>query len=114
MIPPAIRTKRLLMRPWGFEDVRAVFDYAADREWGRYLPVPNPYAEEDARKFIATQVLLNRQQHPSWAIEYLGRAVGGINLRLLADQRIGEMGYSMARPLWGRGLVTEAAAAILD
>jgi RimJ/RimL family protein N-acetyltransferase len=114
MLPKLIQTEHLLMRPWVFEDVRAVVEYAADNEWSRYLPVPNPYTEEDARKFIAAQVLLDRQQHSSWAIEYRGVVSGGINLRFLADLRIGEMGYSIARELWGRGLAAEAAAAILD
>jgi RimJ/RimL family protein N-acetyltransferase len=40
--------------------------------------------------------------------------VGGINLRLLSDLRIGVLGYSIARAVWGRGLATEAARGIVD
>lgn len=114
MLPEVIRTERLVLRPWSFEDSGDVFLYANDVEWSRYLRIAQPYSLEDARKFITTQLLLNRQEHLSWAIEHEARAVGGINLRLLSDFRIGVLGYSIARAVWGRGLATEAARAIVD
>jgi ribosomal-protein-alanine N-acetyltransferase len=114
MLPEVIRTGRLVLRPWSFDDVRDVFLYANDVEWSRYLRIVQPYSLGDARKFITTQRLLNRREHASWAIEYEGRVVGGINLRLLSDLRIGVLGYSIARAIWGRGLATEAARGIVD
>src|SRR4051794_10488806 len=39
-----IRTERLLLRPWSRKDVADLVAYAGDPEWGRYLPVPQPYA----------------------------------------------------------------------
>jgi ribosomal-protein-alanine N-acetyltransferase len=91
-----------------------VFLYADDVEWSRYLRIVQPYSLGDARKFITTQLLLNRREHPSWAIEYEGRVAGGINLRLLSHLRLGVLGYSIARAVWGRGLATEAARGIVD
>ena len=87
--------------------------YAPDADWARYLPVPQPYGEADAHRFIASQILLDREQHPSWAIRCDGRTVGGINIRFFLDFCVGEIGYSIARSLWGRGFATEAARAIL-
>jgi RimJ/RimL family protein N-acetyltransferase len=114
MLPELIRTERLILRPWAFDDVPGVVLYADDEEWSRYLPIPQPYAEADARRFIATQVLLNRQESPSWAIEHETRVIGGIDLRLLSDVRIAEMGYAIARAFWRRGLATEAARAVVN
>jgi RimJ/RimL family protein N-acetyltransferase len=114
MLPDVVRTGRLVLRPWSFADTGDVFLYASDVEWSRYLRIAQPYSLEDARKFITTQLLLNRQEHPSWAIEHAARVVGGINLRLLSDLRIGVLGFSIARAVWGRGLATEAARAIVD
>jgi ribosomal-protein-alanine N-acetyltransferase len=114
MAPEVIETDRLVLRPWAFEDVADLLSYADDDEWGRYLPVPRPYHEADARRFIAAQVLDDRQERPSWAIEHGGRVVGGINLCFLCRFRIGELGYSVARACWGRGLATEAVRAIID
>jgi RimJ/RimL family protein N-acetyltransferase len=114
MLPEVIRTERLVLRPWSFDDIGDVFLYANDVEWSRYLRIAQRYSLEDARKFVTTQVLLNRREHPSWAIEHEARVGGGINLRLLSDLRIGLVGYSIARAVWGRGLATEAARAIVD
>ena len=114
MLPEVIRTERLVLRPWSFDDTGDVFLYANDVEWSRYLRIAQPYSLEDAREFIATQVVLKRQEHPSWAIEHEARVMGGINVRLLSDFRIGVLGYSIARAVWGRGLATEAARAIVD
>ena len=107
MLPDVIRTERLALRPWSFDDTGDVFLYANDVEWSRYLRISQPYSLEDARQFIAAQVLLNRRAHHSWAIEYGARVVGGINLRLLSDLRIGMLGYAIARAVWGRGLETD-------
>ena len=114
MLPEVIRTERLVLRPWSFDDAEDVFRYANDIEWSRYLRIAQPYSLDDARRFITTQVLPNRQHHFSWAIEHEARVVGGINLRFLSDFRIGVLGYSIARAVWGRGLATEAARAIVD
>ena len=40
--------------------------------------------------------------------------IGGINIRFDVANRVGELGYSIARPYWGRGLATEAARAAMD
>lgn len=113
MLPDVIRTERLVLRPWSLDDAGEVALYANDAEWSRYLRIAQPYSLEEARKFIATQVSLNRHEHPSWAIEHEAHAVGGINLRLLSDLRLGVLGYSIARIFWGRGLATEAARAVV-
>jgi [ribosomal protein S5]-alanine N-acetyltransferase len=114
MIPEVIRTDRLVLRPWTFGDVPHVLAYANDEEWGRYLPVPHPYLEADARKFIAAQVLHDRTERFGWAVELDGRAIGGLDLLLLEDEQLGELGYAIARAFWGRGLATEAGRAVID
>jgi RimJ/RimL family protein N-acetyltransferase len=113
MLAERIETGRLTLRQWVFEDVGDVFSYAQDAEWSRYLPLPQPYSEDDARRFVARQVLLDRRQHLSWAIEFDGSVIGGCNLQFLCDHRVGEIGYSISRSHWGRGLGTEAARALV-
>ena len=113
MLPDIIETARLQLRPFRMRDVDDVLVYAADPEWARYQPVPQPYTQADAETFIAGQVLLDREVHPAWAIVHAGAVIGGINLRFHFDHRVGEMGYSIARSYWGRGLATEAARAVV-
>ena len=114
MLPSIIETVRLRLRPIGLQDVEAVLSYATDPEWARYLPVPQPYLREHAEQFVASQVLLDRERHPAWAIEHMGVVRGGINIRFDFANRVGELGYSIARSHWGQGLTTEAAQAVLD
>ena len=70
MLPDILETARLRLRPFRLRDVDAVLAYAMDPEWARYLPVPQPYTPADAEQFLAGQVLLDREVHPAWAIEY--------------------------------------------
>jgi RimJ/RimL family protein N-acetyltransferase len=92
----------------------AILQYASHPEWARYLPVPQPYTAAHAEQFVAAQLLLDPLQHASWAIEYEGVVVGGINIRFFHDHHVGELGYSLSPPLWGQGLMTEAARAVVD
>ncbi|MBC8070814.1 MAG: GNAT family N-acetyltransferase [Deltaproteobacteria bacterium] len=114
MIPEVIETPRLILRRWAPSDVAAVFGYATDEEWGRYLPVPQPYRESDARDFVAAQISLDGRDQLAWALQHETGVIGGINLRLFAQRRIAEIDYAIARAWWGRGLGTEAAAAVVD
>ena len=112
--PEVIATERLVLQPWSFEDLADVLSYATDEEWAAFLPVPRPYTNVDARRFIAAQVVLDRGDHPTWSIRYDVRAIGGCNIRFSNDHHIGEIGYSVARPWWGHGFATEAARAMID
>src|ERR1700741_4114684 len=109
MIPGVIERERLTLRPWVLEDVDDLLAYACDEEWGRFLPVPVPYTRSDARRFIAASQFLRDPLHGcAWAITCGGHAVGSVDIDLQFQQRIGTIGYSIGRGLWGRGLVTEA------
>lgn len=115
VLPQVIATERLILRPFHFDDVDDVYGYAQDPEWSRYLRIlPRPYEREHAQQFIARQVLLDRVTHPTWALTLEGVVVGGLNLRFDIPQRSAELGYSVARPHWGKGLCTEAARAVVD
>ena len=114
MLPNIIETERLRLRPFSLQDVEDVFGYATDGKWARYLPVPQPYTRKDAEEFVARQVLLEREKHPSWAIEHNGVVIGGIQLGLDSENHIGELGYSVARKYWGKGFATEAARGVID
>ncbi|MCE2440159.1 MAG: GNAT family N-acetyltransferase [Candidatus Latescibacteria bacterium] len=115
MLPEVIETERLKLRPYRLEDVEDVLSYASDPEWARYLgPVPQPYTRADAEGFLANQLSQDRTKRASWAIEYAGSAVGGVNIGFDLENRVGTIGYSVARRFWGNGLATEAAGAVIE
>jgi ribosomal-protein-alanine N-acetyltransferase len=114
-LPEVIDTPRLLLRSWRLGDVDDVFAYARDPEWSRYLRLlPVPYTRDDAERFLARQLLLDRVTHASWAVEYDSSVVGGINVRFDFGNALGELGYSIARVHWNKGICTEAARAVID
>ena len=104
---PEIRTRRLLLRPYRFDDVDDVFAYGSDEEWGRYLDVQQPYTRRSAGEDVARAILAGGAS-PMWAIVHEERVVGGVTV-IDRGAGAGELGYSLARPLWGQGLMTEAA-----
>ena len=114
-LPEEIDTDRLRLRPWRFDDVEDVLAYAQDAEWSRYLRLlPVPYTRDDAERFIARQLLRDTISHAAWACELDGAVIGGVDLRFKFDHALAEVGYSLARVHWNRGLCTEAARAVID
>ena len=109
-----LKTERLLLRAFRLDDVDDVLAYASDPEWARYLPVPQPYSRRDAEEFIARRVLASWETNPTFAIVMYGKVIGGIGLRIDAANQRGELGYSIARSFWGKGLIPEAARRVID
>ncbi|WP_086619422.1 GNAT family N-acetyltransferase [Erythrobacter tepidarius] len=112
------RSQRLLLRPIWPEDWQALLDGIADEGVVRNLAgIPWPYREQDARDFTALPV---DPLHPRFLITRAAdaRAIGCIGLGPLGeaanDCGTPELGYWVARPHWGQGYATEAAAAVLE
>ncbi len=109
-----LTTERLLLRPLAIGDVDDVLAYASDTEVGRYLPVPQPYERDDAVEFIARKILDDWSTEPTFAIVWARHVIGSISLHVNVRHEIAEMGYALARQAWGRGIVPEAARAVID
>ncbi len=111
---PIIRTRRLLLRPFTFGDAEDIYTYANDEEWSRFLPLPSPYRFKDAEEFVARCILRDWDETPSFAIELKDAVIGAIELQVDAKSSIASMHYAIARKHWNRGLMTEAAKAVMD
>jgi [ribosomal protein S5]-alanine N-acetyltransferase len=106
--------KTCIIRPWASTDVAALRRHANNRKVSMHLRdrFPFPYEEQHAATFLSW---VTRQPSPTvWAIEVSGEAAGGIGLELHSDvERVSaEIGYWLGETLWGRGIVTEALAAV--
>ena len=106
------RSARLLLRPIWPEDWQGVLGGIADEGIVRNLAsAPWPYAEADARKFVALPI---DPLFPRFLVTRARDAgvVGCIGL----DPHEGdvELGYWIARQHWGQGYATEAGAAVLQ
>ena len=113
-LPECIQTARCLLRPFSAADADDVYAYRRDPEVVRYLQVAQPFRRDDADFFVAAQVLADWRTRCVWALEQDGQVVGGVSLRITRGKRRAEVGYELARWLWGRGLMSEAVSAVLD
>jgi RimJ/RimL family protein N-acetyltransferase len=102
------------VRSWKGSDLDSLVRHANNhRIWLQLRDrFPYPYTESHARSFLA----IARSQRPEtlFAIAVDGQAVGGIGFHLQGDvERVSaEIGYWLGESFWGRGIVTEALAAV--
>lgn len=111
---PELQTERLRLRAPRLEDADAIFAaYATDPEVTRYMlwaPHTDTGVTREFLERLRTDVGEGRTV--PWVIEIrpAGELAGMIDLRGTDHQR--EVGYVLARAHWGRGLMTEAVAAV--
>jgi RimJ/RimL family protein N-acetyltransferase len=108
------RTERLLLRPGWREDAPALCQAIGDERVVRNLArAPWPYRLADAEAFLTRE----RPPHAAGGLVFLRTEgapclVGAVGIGPSPDGAL-ELGYWVARPCWGRGIATEAAAAVL-
>jgi ribosomal-protein-alanine N-acetyltransferase len=113
-------TPRLRLRPVVEADAEDLFPYVSDPEVPRMMSWAAHTDRSDTLGFIRMKrEAFDRRTGVSWVIEHAGRVVGAVSLHDLEFElrawRVdrGELGYWIAPALWGKGLVTEAAQAVV-
>jgi [ribosomal protein S5]-alanine N-acetyltransferase len=109
-------TDRLVMRPFREDDADAVFAMFGDPDVGRF--VGGAHATRGASVDLVARNREHQERHgfAYWAVEERdsGALVGEVGLQLLEQTGPDvEIGWVIAKPAWGRGYATEAAAAWL-
>ena len=113
-----LQTRRLRLRPFRRGDEGELARHLGDWEITRQLaPNPHPYDTDHAEAWI-DECLAKPNGHEygaRFAIEDPGAPAlaGGAGLTPGDDGEF-ELGYWIARPLWGRGYASEAAAAVVE
>ncbi|QMU78467.1 GNAT family N-acetyltransferase [Streptacidiphilus sp. PB12-B1b] len=115
-----IETPRLVLRRWSDEDVHPFARINADPEVMRWIGDGSVRDEEQARRLVEqVEGLWEAEGYGLFAVElretgefagFAGLAVPHFLPEVLPAV---EIGWRLARPLWGRGLATEAARAAL-
>jgi ribosomal-protein-alanine N-acetyltransferase len=115
-----LRTKRLVIRPLCVGDAEAIYEYAKDPEVSKYTLWEPHQSPKDSMKFITEFSLKNyiRGVPEPLGISLKtdpGRIVGTVGCFWISKpQQEMELAYALARPLWGQGLVVEAAREVMD
>jgi RimJ/RimL family protein N-acetyltransferase len=110
----AIETERLRLSPFAIDDVEAAVRWFSDPEVMQFVPSGPDGSMEATRRRVETY-----RQHQAahgfskWVIRQRGSAepVGDSGLLVLEESGAIDLGFRLARPYWGRGFATEAAAA---
>ena len=113
-LEPILRTQRLTLRPFDEADLDAIVAGVGDVAVSRLLArVPHPYRRSDGEAFLTfVRASARTGSDLPLAIEHQGKLIGGISIDKIP--RRCELGYWIAKPVWGRGFATEAASAILE
>lgn len=101
------------LRPWQHEDIHSLVEYANNYKIARFLTngFPHPYTEENGKQFLEFAI----RSDSIFAIDIENRACGSIGLHSQSDihSRNMELGYWLAEPYWGMGIITEAIKQIV-
>jgi RimJ/RimL family protein N-acetyltransferase len=114
---PDLPTPRLVLRALGPDDVPALLAIFGDPEVCRYWSRP-PLPDLDAAAALQAEVARHFAERTlfQWGIVERagGRVVGTCTLAALSpEHRRAEVGYALAREVWGRGYAAEALPALV-
>lgn len=106
----------IILRPWQWSDLENLVKYANNPNIAKNLTdaFPNPYSIEDGKRFI--EMANTNPELVYRAIVIEESIVGSIGAKLQEDvhRKNAEMGYWLAEPFWGMGIVTEAIKIFVD
>lgn len=111
-----ICTRRLMLRPVRMDDTEAVHAYAGDKSINMMLFLPNDTIEE-TYVFVKKSVLEWEKEKPldyEYVIIYEYAIIGGINLEVTDEENVYEIGWLVHKDYRNKGIVTEAAEALLN
>ena len=111
---PELRTERLLMRGWRFEDYEPLAEILADPAVGAGVGKPAGFTPHEAwldLSVLTAHWALRGFGH--WALEDLesGDLIGRAGLYYPPDWPAMEVGWTVGRKHWGKGYAPEAARA---
>ena len=104
------------LRPWQKSDLASLIKFANNPLIAANMTdaFPHPYTEEKGLSFL--EMVTAIQPLRVWAIEVNGEAAGGIGLHPQQDimRRNAELGYWLAEPYWGKGILTRAVPMVVQ
>ncbi|MCR5066570.1 MAG: GNAT family N-acetyltransferase [Erysipelotrichaceae bacterium] len=112
-----LSTERLILRPWRQDDLEDFFSYASEDGVGQMAGWKPHESREESQAIL--QRFIDRKK--VFAIEYRGKAIGSLGIEEydekimpeLADKKCREIGYVLAKPYWGQGLMPEAVKRVI-
>ena len=118
--PPNLETERLILRPLDERDAGDVFLYCSNPDLTRHTLFQTHETIDDTRFFLHDYRLSRYANSEPDPVGIVLRAdptrsvIGAIGCHWISrGDAVMEMGYALAEPYWGRGLVAEAGRAMI-
>ena len=114
---PTLRTERLVLRAFREDDTEPLFQLMQDPEVVRYIGDRQVPTRQEVWRAIAGWIgHWALREYGLWAVDdrESGELVGRIGLINPVDWPGPEVGYTIGKRWWGRGLATEGARAAMD
>ena len=113
---PRLETPRLILRRFVPEDAPALWELLRDRDVNRFLPWFPVETLAEAEKFLRERFLDTYRTETGWRYavclrEEPERPLGYVNI---APGEAHDLGYGLEKACWHRGLMTEAARAVVE
>lgn len=112
-----LRTERLTLRRFVIEDVQPMFDtWANDERVTRYMTWAPHGSPELTRQLLEGWIAgYSKPNYYNWVMELDGHIIGSISVVHISEHsEYADIGYCMGYDYWNRGLMTEAARAVID
>lgn len=107
---------QIKLRNWQEKDYKSLSKNANNKKiWDNLRDeFPYPYTEMAAREWI--KIANQDQPLTNFAIEYKGKAVGGIGIILQTDifRKSAEIGYWLGEKYWNKGIASKALKAMIE
>lgn len=107
-----------LLREWEKPDAAKIVRYADNPKIAANLrdSFPYPYTMADSQSYVDFCVENEGKRQICRAIEIAGEPVGSIGVFLQSDvaRRSAELGYWLAEPFWGKGVMSAAARQLCE
>jgi ribosomal-protein-alanine N-acetyltransferase len=117
MMPNNFQTARLVLRPIALKDAGAIFNaYAQDAAVTRFVIWRPHRSQRDTEAYVAQCIAAHPDVSRTYVIVTRSGSddlLGAFTLRQPASHRC-DVGYVLARPWWGQGLMTEVLTEVVN
>lgn len=112
-----LKTERLILRPWTEDDAKSLFKYASCPDVGPIAGWSPHQSIEESLNVIRN--VLNGKECYAICLKTDNIAIGAVELKLNGHTDMTdrddecELGYWLGKPLWGQGIMPEAAKELI-
>jgi [ribosomal protein S5]-alanine N-acetyltransferase len=107
---------KVILRPWTASDLDNLVRYANNWNIAKNMTdkFPFPYGENNGKAFI--EMATKDDPIHIFAIDTEGQAIGGIGIHPQDDihRKNAELGYWLAEPFWGQGIISNTIKQVID